>query len=82
MYSQESVQLVPGDLLVLYTDGITEAENASLEMFGIELLEKTILASHGLSAQDLCEEILNAVRSFIGDHPQSDDITLMVIRSL
>ncbi|MDD1684426.1 MAG: SpoIIE family protein phosphatase [Methanoregula sp.] len=82
MYSQESVQLVPGDLLVLYTDGITEAENAGLGMFGVEQLEKTILASHGLSAQDLCQEILNTVRSFIGDHPQSDDITLMVIRSL
>jgi phosphoserine phosphatase RsbU/P len=81
-YTQESVQLVPGDILVLYTDGITEAENAGLEMFGTGRLEKTIIASHGLSAQEICQEILDAVRSFIGDHPQSDDITLMVIRSL
>jgi phosphoserine phosphatase RsbU/P len=81
-YTQAGVQLVPGDILVLYTDGITEAENAGLEMFGLERLQTTILASHGLSAQDICQKILDAVRSFTGDHPQSDDITLMVIRSL
>ncbi|MDD1683273.1 MAG: SpoIIE family protein phosphatase [Methanoregula sp.] len=80
-YTQESVQLVPGDMLVLYTDGITEAENADLEMFGVERLEKTILASRGLSANELVRVILDAVRSFTGDHPQSDDITLMIVRS-
>lgn len=80
-YTQESVQLVPGDILVLYTDGITEAENANLEMFGVERLEKTILASRGSSANELVRVILDAVKSFTGDHPQSDDITLMVVRS-
>jgi phosphoserine phosphatase RsbU/P len=81
-YSQVSMQMGPGDVLVLYTDGITEAENAALEMFSVERLEKIILASHQLSANDLSQEILNAVKAFTGDHPQSDDITLMVIRSL
>jgi phosphoserine phosphatase RsbU/P len=80
-YTQESVQLAPGDVLVLYTDGITEAENAQLDMFGVERLEETILASRGLSANELAQVILDAVRSFTGDHPQSDDITLMIIRS-
>jgi len=80
-YTQENVQIVPGDVLVLYTDGITEAENADLEMFGLDRLERIILASDKLSANGLCQEILNAVRTFTGDHPQSDDITLMVIRS-
>ncbi|HSQ93533.1 MAG TPA: PP2C family protein-serine/threonine phosphatase, partial [Methanoregula sp.] len=80
-YMQETVQIVPGDVLVLYTDGITEAENVNLEMFGIERLEKIIQASGRRSAQELCQEILSAVRTFCGDHPQSDDITLMVIRS-
>lgn len=81
-YSQESVQMLTGDVLILYTDGITEAENADLEMFGIERLEKIILASSRLPAKELIQEIFNATRSFTGDHPQSDDITLMVIRSL
>jgi sigma-B regulation protein RsbU (phosphoserine phosphatase) len=81
-YTQDTVQLAPGDLVVLYTDGITEAENAELEMFGDSRLEKVIRASRALSSKDIIQEILNAVRSFTGDHPQSDDITLMVIRSL
>ena len=73
-----SARIVP----VLYTDGITEAENADLDMFGLERLENIIRASGGLSANELSREILDAVRTFSGDHPQSDDITLMVIRSL
>jgi len=81
-YSQESVEMLPGDILVLYTDGITEAENKDLEMFGLERLERLILASSQVPANELIQEILAAVRSFTGDHPQSDDITLMVIRSL
>jgi len=81
-YTQDSVMMLPGDILILYTDGITEAENAQLEMFGLNRLEEVILASRGLPAKDLSQEILTAVRSFTGDHPQSDDITLMVIRSL
>jgi sigma-B regulation protein RsbU (phosphoserine phosphatase) len=80
-YSQENVQMVPGDVLILYTDGITAAENADLEMFGQHRLERIILASDKVSANELCQEILTAVRTFTGDHPQSDDITLMVIRS-
>jgi phosphoserine phosphatase RsbU/P len=81
-YSQVHLQMGPGDVLVLYTDGITEAENAALEMFGVERLQKLILASHKESADGLSREILDAVKAFTGDHPQSDDITLMVIRSL
>ena len=80
-YTQGTVQLSPGDILVLYTDGITEAENAKLEMFDVERLEKVILASRELSSKDISTAILNAVKTFTGDHPQSDDITLMVIRS-
>jgi phosphoserine phosphatase RsbU/P len=81
-YSQETVEMAGGDILVLYTDGITEAENANLEMFGTGRLEEIILASSGLSANEICMKILDAVKSFAGDHEQSDDITLMVIRSV
>jgi sigma-B regulation protein RsbU (phosphoserine phosphatase) len=81
-YTQDTVQMARGDLLILYTDGVTEAENAHLEMFGLDPLKKIILASHMLSSKDIIEEILHAVRAFAGDQPQSDDITLMVIRSL
>jgi sigma-B regulation protein RsbU (phosphoserine phosphatase) len=81
-YTQDIVQMAKGDILVLYTDGITEAENARLEMFGVPRLQEVILASRGLSSEEIIREILSAVKAFTGDHPQSDDITLMVIRSL
>jgi phosphoserine phosphatase RsbU/P len=81
-YTQKSVQMASGDLLVMYTDGITEAEDAELKMFDVEQLKSIILASQKLSSQDVIEEVLLAVRTFTRDHPQSDDITLMVIRSL
>jgi len=80
-YTQDTVQMAQGDLLILYTDGITEAENNQLDMFGLDQLKKVILASHTLPSRDIIEAILAAVRSFTGDQPQSDDITLMVIRS-
>jgi sigma-B regulation protein RsbU (phosphoserine phosphatase) len=81
-YTQDTVEMAPNDLLILYTDGITEAENAQVEMFDVERLKKIILASRELPSAGIIQEILNAVRIFTGDHPQSDDITLMVIRSL
>jgi sigma-B regulation protein RsbU (phosphoserine phosphatase) len=81
-YTQDIVQMARGDLLVLYTDGITEAENARLEMFGVPRLEEVILASRDLPSGEIVNGILKAVKSFMGDHPQSDDITLMVIRRL
>ena len=65
-YTQDTVQMAKNDLLILYTDGITEAENDQLEMFGLEQLMKVILASHELSSMDIVEEILTAVRAFTG----------------
>jgi sigma-B regulation protein RsbU (phosphoserine phosphatase) len=81
-YTQESVEMAPGDILVMYTDGITEAENEKLEMFGTERLQQVILASSDKTANALCTEILGAMKAFTAGYPQSDDITLMVIRSL
>jgi sigma-B regulation protein RsbU (phosphoserine phosphatase) len=81
-YSQDSIPLAPGDILILYTDGITEAENAKQEMFDLKRLEQVILASRDLPAKEMTAAILSSVRDFSGGHPQSDDITLMVIRSL
>jgi sigma-B regulation protein RsbU (phosphoserine phosphatase) len=80
-YTQDTMQMAQGDLLILYTDGITEAEDAQLDMFGVERLKDVTIAARALPSGDIIQEILNAVRTFTGDHPQSDDITLMVIRS-
>jgi sigma-B regulation protein RsbU (phosphoserine phosphatase) len=79
-YTEQTVRLNTGDVVVLYTDGISEAENAQEEMFGEERLHEVIRVSRKLPAQEIIASILDAVRSFCQGNPQSDDITLMVIR--
>jgi phosphoserine phosphatase RsbU/P len=79
-YTAETAALKTGDIIVLYTDGITEAENAVQDMFGEERLNEVIRASRTLPANDIIAAILESVRTFCGVYPQSDDITLMVIR--
>jgi len=79
-YSSNEITLEHGDVMVLYTDGITEAENAALSMFGEERLRAAISRNRGLRAKEIITEILADVRAFTGDHPQSDDITLMVVK--
>lgn len=82
VYTSDSIRLGSGDVVVLYTDGISEAENARLEMFGTDRLLEVIQKSRALSSAEISGKILDAVRDFCGDHPQSDDITLMVIRAV
>lgn len=81
-YTAMTCTFEKGDLLILYTDGITEAENARLEMYGVERLMASISRLHELPSKEISASILHDVKSFTGDHPQSDDITLMVIRSI
>jgi sigma-B regulation protein RsbU (phosphoserine phosphatase) len=77
---EASIDLISGDILVLYTDGITEAINDQEEAFGLERLIR-IIRSHGeLSAKNLIDKIQGEVMSFAGNQPQFDDITLMVLK--
>ncbi len=79
-WSMAQATLGPGDVLILYTDGIPEAQNAAEEFFGEEKLLEICRRHAGLSAEKLQAAILDAVHQFRGDHPPSDDITLMVLR--
>jgi sigma-B regulation protein RsbU (phosphoserine phosphatase) len=81
-YDAGSTVLEPGDVLVLYTDGITEAENPEQEMFGEDRLREAIVGVRMLSAAAIVAAILESVQEFSGSAPQSDDITLMVVRSV
>jgi sigma-B regulation protein RsbU (phosphoserine phosphatase) len=73
----EETQLSPGDTLVLYTDGVTEAENGQGEDFGENNLIETILAQPHLSSATLIESVVKSVLSF-NKGEQADDITLVV----
>jgi sigma-B regulation protein RsbU (phosphoserine phosphatase) len=73
------VELGPGNVLVLYTDGITEAQDDAEALYGEERLMATVRASLGGSAQAIRDAITEDVRGFIGDAPQLDDIALAVL---
>ena len=81
VYEEETVQLNPGDLLLLYTDGISEAMNEKDEMFEEQRLLKLLKDNQDLSAQNLSEKIVDSVLSFQGTIPQGDDITLVLVKT-
>ncbi|MEO1494032.1 MAG: SpoIIE family protein phosphatase [Pseudomonadota bacterium] len=75
-----TVQLSPGDRLCIFTDGVTEAMDASNELFGSERLEATLgTAATGLDSQAVVEHVVSRVRRFTQGAEQSDDLTLMVV---
>jgi serine phosphatase RsbU (regulator of sigma subunit) len=82
-WEQKTIQLAPGDLLVLYTDGVTDAEDGDGASFGEDRLLETVRVNRECSAQDVQDALMAEIHSFVGDAPQFDDITLMiVVRSL
>jgi serine phosphatase RsbU (regulator of sigma subunit) len=81
-YEQETVQLSPGDTVVVFSDGVSEALNTAGEEFGDSRLQAAITGSSDLSAQACVDRIVGAVRAFTRGAVQSDDITVMVIRYL
>ena len=77
-YEEATVSLDAGDLFAIYTDGITEAQSLSGEMFGEERLERVILGCAGMSCEEIQSQILEAVRDFSLGVEQADDQTLVV----
>ncbi|ABS55161.1 Stage II sporulation E family protein [Methanoregula boonei 6A8] len=76
------MDLRPGDVLVLYTDGVTEAINDHEEEFGEQRLLSVIMENRTLPAAELLEKILNAISTFAGNRPQHDDITLLILHAV
>src|SRR6266849_4036703 len=74
-----SEDLMTGDVLVLYTDGVTEAENRLGEEFGMKRLSAAVLRSSSLSAEDLMISIYNAAADSCGDN-FNDDVTILVVK--
>jgi phosphoserine phosphatase RsbU/P len=77
---QSELQLEPGDLIVYYTDGLTDAENPAGENFGEERLAQAVIESAGESAEGVLNQIVRAVDDFAEGVPPFDDLTLMVVR--
>ncbi len=77
---QTSVQLVPGDWLIVFTDGITEALNESGQEFGAAGLIAAVDAASARNAEQMRDAIVGELRGYSGSIPQSDDITLITAR--
>ncbi|BAE80822.1 sigma regulatory RsbW antagonist [Chlamydia felis Fe/C-56] len=75
-----SFQPAPGSLIVLYSDGITEAHNKHFEMFGEERLKNVIKTLVGKSAEDAMHSLMLSVKTFVGNCHQYDDITLLILK--
>jgi serine phosphatase RsbU (regulator of sigma subunit)/HAMP domain-containing protein len=77
-WQQQTVSLAPGAVLMLYTDGITEAQDAQEDFFDEERLQEVARANLGRSAAEIQDAVIARVGAFVGDAPQSDDMALMV----
>ena len=75
-YGQEPITLLPGDALLLYSDGVTDAMNAAGEFYGLQRLQAQ-LGAPAESVMDLGSRLLDDVKRFIGSWPQSDDMCVV-----
>jgi sigma-B regulation protein RsbU (phosphoserine phosphatase) len=78
-YRNQSVALGPGDSLVLFTDGVTEAENAAEEQLGLDPVAELLRGMHGAGAARILETIDERVRAHTGDVPAGDDVTMLAL---
>jgi len=78
-YPAATLPLVRGDQLVLYTDGVTEADNPQGQLFGLERLDQ-ILENCAVGAGDLLRSVLEALHEFTAGRPASDDQTLLILK--
>jgi sigma-B regulation protein RsbU (phosphoserine phosphatase) len=79
-FEEKSLQLEQGDVLVMYTDGVTEASNAEDELFGVERLSEVISARRGEEPEVILEEIMAAARRFNSGDSFVDDVSLIVVK--
>jgi len=80
-YNEQTITLKPGETLVVFSDGLTEARNAKEEFYGEDLLKKEILQNSSLSARDLGEHLLSQVEQYTSGEKWSDDLSLLILRN-
>ncbi len=76
----KTVQLSPGDVVIGYTDGLTEAMQVDYTEWGLHRLKDAIQTAPATSAADVLDTVLDAVDAFVGDAPQNDDLTMWLLR--
>jgi serine phosphatase RsbU (regulator of sigma subunit) len=81
-FSNTKITLEPGDILTLYTDGVTEQEDESGDEFSLDRLKKVILSKESEPAASMVTDIAEAVSTFAGSKEQSDDLTVVIAKVL
>ncbi len=81
-YSEEHIRIESGDMLVLYSDGVTEATNQDYDEFGEERLIEVLQRNRNAPATQIVDEVTTALAEFTAGAPQADDITLVVAKRL
>ena len=79
-YEEQETQLSPGDALFLYTDGLTEARNATNQLFGMNRVNVTLDKCFSLEPEEMLQRVIDDVRLYVTDAEQSDDLTLLALR--
>jgi len=80
-YDETHLALTPGDMLILYSDGITEAMASDDRIYGMDALRELVgTFQPNLSVQTIIEKVIENVKRFAGDRPQSDDMTVIAMR--
>lgn len=80
-YQKDRVQFHPGDLLLIYSDGISEAMNIHDEEYGEDRLMELVRPCFQMPVKDLLDLIMRDVSQFVGSAPQSDDMTLVIVKA-
>lgn len=79
-FDEQQLDVAPGDTLVVYSDGISEAMNEQEDFFGDERLHALVAATSGMTAAETGPHILAGLSAFVGEADQSDDVSLMILR--
>jgi serine phosphatase RsbU (regulator of sigma subunit) len=78
-FFEQQVELAPGDAMVVYSDGVSEAMNEAGDFFGDDRLHATVRALTGRPARQIGQTVLDALKAFTGDAPRHDDVSLLVL---
>src|SRR3972149_5542320 len=79
-YTENTIYMRPGDLLCLYTDGVTEARNKNGDMLGEEDLRNILLTQRKRPVEQILDSIFKTVSEFSAGVPQADDVSLLIMR--
>lgn len=81
-YRRNEIQLMPGDKVYLYTDGVTEATNSQIQLYGEDRLLKTINSIDTTSCESTCKNVFDSITDFVAGAEQFDDITMLSFKLL